>query len=197
MAITTTLGRPFMGRAVRPGRAMMILGEEDAEEVARRVNAVARFEKYDDAEKQLIEANILAFSLVGCDVRLTAIGEKGLTEQEFAGKIIARAKAMGGVCLIVLDHLALIHGGDFNAREDASLTMRVVNHIAQETGRQCWFWPIHPRARKTKKSPMRLWWQGPQRLWIRRVALGCSQLCVKAKARNSVSQLKTANSMRR
>jgi RecA-family ATPase len=35
---------------------------------------------------------------------------------------------------VVLDHVSLFHGGDFNAKEDASMTMRVVNGIAQETG---------------------------------------------------------------
>ncbi len=36
--------------------------------------------------------------------------------------------------LIILDHAGLIHGGDFSAKHDAALTMRVVNHICEETG---------------------------------------------------------------
>ena len=77
---------------------------------------------------------IRAYPLVGSDVRLTAKERKGLVETKFAEEIIACARALGNVRLIVLDHLALLHGGDFNAREDAALTMQVINHIAQETG---------------------------------------------------------------
>jgi len=77
---------------------------------------------------------ILGYPLVGCDVRLTAPDKKGLTETKFAEEIIACARALGNARLIVLDHMGPIHGGDFNAREDAALTMRVVNHVAQETG---------------------------------------------------------------
>jgi hypothetical protein len=134
LAIAIVLGRSFMGKAVKSGRAMLILGEEDTAEVARRVNAVVRNEKLDVFQIHDLKAGIRAFPLVGLDMRLTAKGEKGLTEQKFVNEVIAAAKAMGIVRLIVLDHLALVHGGDFNAREDAAVTMRVVNHIAQETG---------------------------------------------------------------
>jgi hypothetical protein len=128
------LGSPFMGKAVKAGNVMAILGEEDRPEIARRVNAVVRYEKLDDAQIHRLEASILAFPLVGRDMRLTATGEKGLTEQDFAEEVIAAAKSIGDVRAILFDHLALIHGGDHNAREDAALTMTVVNHIAQETG---------------------------------------------------------------
>ena len=77
---------------------------------------------------------IRAYPLVGRDVRLTAKERKGLVETKFAEEIIACARALGNLRLIELDHLALLHGGDFNAREDVALTMRVINHIAQETG---------------------------------------------------------------
>ena len=123
-----------MGRAVKSGGVILILGEEDSDEIARRVNAVVRHQKFNADQIRRIEEKMLAFGLVGLDTRLTATGENGLTEQKFARDVIVAAKAMGDVRLIVHDHLALIHGGDFNAREDAALTMRVVNHIAQETG---------------------------------------------------------------
>ncbi|HEY1943493.1 MAG TPA: AAA family ATPase [Roseiarcus sp.] len=134
LSIALVLGRGFMGKAVRSGNVIAILGEEDKDEIARRVNAVVRYEKLDGAQIHRLETSILAFPLVGRDIRLTATGENGLAEQDFAESIIAAARSMGDVRLIVLDHLALIHGGDHNAREDAALTMTIVNRIAQETG---------------------------------------------------------------
>jgi len=133
LSIALVLGNPFMGKAVKSGNVMAILGEEDKAEIARRVNAVARNKNLNDAQIHCVEKSMLAFPLVGLDMRLTAMGKEGLTEMPFAEAVIVAAKAMGDVRLIVVDHLALIHGGDFNAREDAALTMRVVNHVAQET----------------------------------------------------------------
>jgi hypothetical protein len=121
------LGKSFMGKATKPGNVIMILGEEDRAEIDRRLSAVARYDKLNGAQIETLQTNILG-------VRLTANDKKGLTETKFAEEIIACASALGNVRLIVLDHLALLHGGDFNAREDAALTMRVVNHVAQETG---------------------------------------------------------------
>jgi hypothetical protein len=77
--------------------------------------------------------------MIGLDTRLTKYVNGVLVETEFAAKVIelaAEHKDNSGkqVRLIVLDHAGTFHGGDFNAREDASLTMRIVNHIAQETG---------------------------------------------------------------
>ena len=134
LAIAVALGNPFMGKAAKRGNVIVMLGEEDRAEIDRRLSAVARYEKLDGAQIQALQANILAYPLVGCDARLTAKGKMGLTETAFATEIIERATAVGNVRLIVLDHMGLIHGGDFNAREDAALTMRVVNHVAQETG---------------------------------------------------------------
>jgi hypothetical protein len=134
LAIAVAVGNPFMGKAAKRGNVIVMLGEEDRAEIDRRLSAVARYEKLDGAQIQALQTNILGYPLVGCDVRLTAKGKMGLTETTFAKEIIHRASAVGNVRLIVLDHMGLIHGGDFNAREDAALTMRVVNHFAQETG---------------------------------------------------------------
>jgi RecA-family ATPase len=113
---------------------MLILGEEDKLEIGRRLNAIARHDKLDDDQIGELQEKVLAFGMVGLDTRLTAPTKKSpLAETKFALDIITAANKMDALRLIVLDHLALFHGGDFNAREDAALTMRVVNHIAQET----------------------------------------------------------------
>jgi hypothetical protein len=134
ISIAIVLGSPFMGRAVKSGGAMLILGEEDRDEIARRVNAIVRHGKLTVEQIHSIKENMLAFGLVGEETRLTIKDKKALIVSGFEKQIIAAARAMGDVRFIVLDHVALFHGGDFNAREDAALTMRVVNHIAQETG---------------------------------------------------------------
>jgi hypothetical protein len=134
LAVSIALGIPFGRKTVKQGSVMMCLSEEDRDEVARRVNAIARHQAYTANQIQLIEQNLRAFPLVGHDTRLTIRDGKTLTEGKFGDDIIAAVNAIGNVRLLVLDHLGLFHGGDFNAREEAALTMRLINHIAQETG---------------------------------------------------------------
>lgn len=134
LAVAVALGQPFSGKAVKQGGVMLLLGEEDQAEIARRVNAIVRLQSLGPEEIQLIEDNLRAFPLVGKDVRLTAKEKGVLQERRFEREVIAAANKMENVRLIVLDHLGLFHGGEFNAREDAALTMRVVNNIAQLTG---------------------------------------------------------------
>jgi hypothetical protein len=134
LSVDVALGGSFVNNAVKAGRVMAICGEEDRSEIGRRLSAIAKHRGLNPAQIQAIEANILAYPLVGDDTRLTAMSEKGLAETPFAQAIIDRAKATSDVRLIVLDHMGLHHGGDFNKREDAALTMRVTNHIAERTG---------------------------------------------------------------
>ena len=134
LSVSIALGTPFCGKTVKQGHVMMCLDEEDRDEVTRRVSAIARHQALSPNQILLIEQNMLAFPLVGQDTRLSIKDGKALTEGKFGDEIIAAVNAIGDVRLLVLDHLGLFHGGDFNAREDAALTMRLVNHIAQETG---------------------------------------------------------------
>lgn len=133
LAVAIVLGRPFMDRAVKSGSAMLILGEEDRAEIERRINAVVRRNQFSELEIALLHSRLLAFPFVGRDMRLTRSKALALEESEFGSEIIAAARKQPDLRLIVLDHMALAHGGDFNAREDAALTMRIVNSIAQET----------------------------------------------------------------
>lgn len=92
------------------------------------------------SQRKELENNIRVLGLVGEDIRLTSKKNNGSLESTgFAEKIINAAIELESesgdpIRLIVLDHAGLFHGGDFNAREDVSQTMRTVNHIAQVTG---------------------------------------------------------------
>lgn len=134
LCVDVVLGRPSANHQTKQGRAMILLGEEDRDEVQRRVNALVRCHKFTDSEIDLLKHNLRAFPFISKDMRLTRKEGWALHETRFEREIIDAARAFGDVNLIVLDHLSLVHGGDFNAREHATLTMRLVNHIAEETG---------------------------------------------------------------
>ena len=134
MGVAIALGTPFVGKVVKSGNVVVILGEEDRTEVERRISAYARHNGLDPSDISDIEQCMTCFPLVGQDIRLTIADKKAVSETAFAQVIIDRVGEIGDVRLIVLDHIGLLHGGELNAGEDAAQTMRVVNRIAQETG---------------------------------------------------------------
>lgn len=139
LASSIALGAPFGKINTKKGSALLIFGEDDHGEITRRLGAYAAHENLSSSQRTDIENNIRTLGLVGEDTRLTAMRSGTLVDSGFAAKIIAAATELASqsgepTLLIVLDHAGLFHGGDFNAREDVSLTMRMVNHIAHETG---------------------------------------------------------------
>ena len=138
-AASIALGALFGNVATKKGSALLIFGEDDISEITRRLGAYAAHENLSSTQRSELGKNIRTFGLVGEDTRLTATRNGVLESTILAGAIITTATELAEesrepIRLIVLDHAGLFHGGDFNAREDVSLTMRIINHIAHETG---------------------------------------------------------------
>ena len=138
-AASIAMGIPFGNISTKKGSALLIFGEDDLSEINRRIGAYAALGVISPTKRRELEKNIRTFGLVGVDARLTVTIERTLTSTSFAANIITAAAELAEqsgepICLIVLDHAGLFHGGDFNAREDVSLTMRIINHVAHETG---------------------------------------------------------------
>lgn len=155
--ICVALGLPFMGRKTKEGAALVLLGEEDAAEISRRVNAIAKVMQLTGEQLALLESRVRCLPMVGLDVRLTKPIAGSLEGSGLANEIIEASKELETECglpvrLIGLDHLGLIHGGDFNAREDAVQTMLYVNHIAQETGAAVVVLAHSPKASISKEA---------------------------------------------
>ncbi len=136
LAVCVALGLQYMGKATLEGAVMLILGEEDAEEIARRFNAIVKVMNLSNEQIALVKMRIRAFPMNGLDSRLTKKQVGSLEATEFTAEVIAAAKALAveaevPVRLVILDHAGLIHGGEFNSREDVVQTMRQVNLIAQ------------------------------------------------------------------
>jgi len=137
-AICAVLGLQFMGKSTTACAALLLFGEEDSEEISRRVNAIAKVMRLTPEQIESVTKRLRAFPMVGLDTRLTKPIAGGLESSGFAQGIIDAATTLENECglpvrLIGLDHLGLVHGGDFNAREDSVQTMVQVNHIAKET----------------------------------------------------------------
>lgn len=156
-AASIALGEKFSDIITKKGSALLIFGEDDVGEITRRIGAYAAHEKLSSIQRCELEKNIRTFGLVGEDTRLTATRSGVLESTAFGGKIIAAAAELAKqsnepIRLIVLDHAGLFHGGDFNAREDVSLTMRIVNHIAHQTGAAVLLLAHSPKAAGVSES---------------------------------------------
>ncbi len=137
-AVHIALGLPWNGKRTLLGAVLLILGEEDKDEIERRFNAIAKALKLTKEQIELLQKRIRAFPMNGLDSRLTKQQEGSLEGTTFSSEIIAATKTLKmesgvPVRLIILDHAGLIHGGEFNSREDVVQTMRQVNYIAQES----------------------------------------------------------------
>jgi hypothetical protein len=157
LAASICMGGKFADVDTKKGCALLIFGEDDVGEIERRLGAYASQESLTTNQRGELEKNLRALCLVGEETRLTATKNGGLEDTLFANQIIYAATTLAEqskepVRLIVLDHAGLIHGGDFNAREDVSLTMRIVNHIAHETGAAVLLLAHSPKSATSSES---------------------------------------------
>ena len=139
LAACIALGLPFMGRKTVEGAVLLLLGEEDLQEIARRFNAITKVMGLSSEQVSLLRRRIRAFPMVGLDMRLTRFMAGSLESTDFSAEIVTACKALENECglpvrLVGVDHAGQIHGGEFNTREDVLQTMRQVSHMAQETG---------------------------------------------------------------
>jgi hypothetical protein len=138
LCICIALGLPLMGKATKMGAVLLILGEEDMDEITRRLGAIALHMRLTPQQINLVKERIRAFPMNGLDARLTKVTAGSLEGTEFAVEIIKATKQLEDssgckVRLIGLDHAGLIHGGEFNSREDVVQTMRQVTRVSKET----------------------------------------------------------------
>jgi len=85
MAIHSALGKDWGSLQIREGSSLLFLGEESADEKARRFGGLCAALK--PAERQRVTERVRAFSAIGKDLRLTtsAGGDPMPTQFEYSG----------------------------------------------------------------------------------------------------------------
>lgn len=132
-------GKSVFSREVMQGAALGIFAEDDTEELARRINATINTLNLSPQQKNAVVKRLRALSMVGLDARFTKPINGAIESTGFVDEIVRLCEELTAesgepVRLIVIDHASLIHGGDFNSREDVAQTGRLINHIANVTG---------------------------------------------------------------
>ncbi len=139
LACSVASGVTLLAEKVTQGCVLSIHSEDDTGEIHRRAGAWAVHVKFDAATRAAIEKHWRAHGLVREDTRLTVKYERVLQQTSFVQDVIGAAQKLAedtGIPtrLIILDHAALMHGGDFNDKTDVALFMRLVSLVAVETG---------------------------------------------------------------
>jgi len=130
LAVSVATGEKWLGtyHTPNPGRVALLLGEEDEEEVRRRIYNASRVMKLGDEARKLVLQNVTAVPLSGTPV--------ALTENDAAGNVQRSAMLehlhtkLGSVKdwrLIVLDPLARWSGSD--AEKDNAAATRFLEAV--------------------------------------------------------------------
>lgn len=132
-------GMSVFSHEVMQGAVLGIFAEDDPEELARRINAIINTLNLSEQQKKAVVKRLRALSMVGLDARFTKPINGAIESTGFVDEIVRLCEELAAesgelVRLIVIDHASLIHGGDFNSREDVAQTGRLINHISNVTG---------------------------------------------------------------
>jgi hypothetical protein len=157
LSMSINLGFNFGFKKCAKGATLLFMSEDDNAEIERRLGASAQVMKLRQQDISEIERLMLAVGMVGLDTRLNKMVDKRIEDTELTQTIIDTAKSHGEetgeqVRLIVLDHAGTFHGGDFNAKEDVSFTMRIINRIASETGANVLLLAHSPKTASGKET---------------------------------------------
>lgn len=139
LMVCVAAGVGQFSRNVMMGSTLGVFAEDDTEELGRRINATVNTLNLSNSQKKTSIERIRTISMIGLDSRFTKPINGCLESTGFADEIVRLAEELATesgvpVRLIVIDHASLIHGGDFNSREDVAQTGRLINHIANVTG---------------------------------------------------------------
>lgn len=125
LALSVATGRKWLNAfdTPNPGRVLIALGEEDEEEIRRRMYNAARAMSLTEGQLQMAAENIVALPLAGCSVPLVC--SDGRTTSETEALVALRAKLSDREWrLIILDPLSRFAGGD--TEKDNSAATRFV-----------------------------------------------------------------------
>jgi len=141
LALCVATGRPWLGclEVSSPGRVLLALGEEDAEEAHRRLWKAARILELTDEQRELAAGRVVVLPLAGHpEMALTREEGPGTSvETPAAGALLARLDDDGdGWALVVLDPASRFAGPDMEKNNAAATRfVQVLEKLAGVEGR--------------------------------------------------------------
>jgi len=137
LALAVATGRDWLGHYVaRPGKVLLVLGEETADEIARRTHAAAQALELGEADRQLAYANLVTLPAYGANAAfLSPQTGGGLCESPNHIEISKYLTANGPWSLIALDPASRFMGiDDENDNAAATQFIRTLERLTQAPG---------------------------------------------------------------
>lgn len=134
LAVAVATGAKWVGLEIdTPGRVLLVLGEEEAEEAKRRLHYAGEIMKLTTAQKDLAAKNLVVLPMAGHDVALTQSLDRvepgRLPETPLLHELRRRLEEDGPWALVVLDPLARFAGADVET--DNAAATRFVQVLEQ------------------------------------------------------------------
>lgn len=125
LAVCVITGKRFLdafdvAADARGGRVLLALAEEDADEVERRLHAVARALELDAAERQLVRDRLVVLPLAGKRIALLDRDGNDSHEAEMLRRLLMTNGGPDGWRLVALDPLSRFGGLSTDADNDAA-----------------------------------------------------------------------------
>jgi RecA-family ATPase len=140
LAVGVAVGSRVLGRwkVSQPGSVLLIAGEDEPEELWRRLWTICQALRRDPAIGNLdstLSRRLFLHSVVGEDAMLTKVDAQSNTvKTPFADKVLATALAIPDLRLVIVDPLSRFRGGEENDSQLATAFVQTLEHIAQRTG---------------------------------------------------------------
>lgn len=134
LALAVATGKDWLGLKVpNPGRVLLALGEEDVDEVHRRLFHASAAMRLEGADFRTAAGRIVALPLAGVSVALTqSDGQGNVTESAVLTQMRRRLEREGPWSLLVLDPLSRFAGPD--AEKDNAAATRFVQAVETLVG---------------------------------------------------------------
>lgn len=136
LALQLAVGDEFGAfKPASTGKALMLVGEEDKDDIHRRLRAILKARMYTVKQCKSIEERVGVVPVRGLDWRLVYHDESGdVQETDRVDYLIDEVCGLGDVRLVVLDPLVAFNGAAENDNMEMSRLMFTLDRIADRTG---------------------------------------------------------------
>ena len=142
-AISVASGIPLFGMfgVLKPGRVVMISGEDDVEEIHRRLHRMT--ETLSESQKMLVGQNLHILDLADRFELFTVKPSYGEAEMTDVPQAIARVieGKIGDACLIIVDPASRFRGGEENLAADTTRFVQALQYLRDRL--QATIWLVH------------------------------------------------------
>jgi len=139
LGVSVATGIPMAGHweVGETGGVLVLFAEDDDDEIHRRLYRIQSSLRMAGHASELaaVDDRLFIFSTIGTETLLTKKGASGeVSATEIVDRVVALAKQIPDLRLIVIDPGSRFRGGEENSNEDATRFVEALENLAKQTG---------------------------------------------------------------